>query len=75
MLWDVSTRLPRLGRTRLLTVCFIGLGHIQLAEPKIAKCNVTCVVQQDILRLEVPIHNIERVQVFQCTQELGCVEA
>ena len=36
---------------------------------------MTCVVKQDILGLEIPIYNVESVQMFESAQQLRGVEA
>lgn len=58
----------------LLTVRFVFVLHIQLAEPKIAQSNVTCVIQQDVLGLEIAVDDVEAMKTLKRTQQLGCVE-
>ena len=41
---------------------------------EIAESNVACVVQKDVLRLEVTVNDVEAVQVLKCTKELRGVK-
>lgn len=43
---------------------------------KISLClYVTLLVDEQVLRLEIPVDEIQRVKVFKCQYNLGCVEA
>lgn len=64
----------KLGRMLRLTVCPILILHIQLAETEIAEGNVTGVIKKDILGLQVTVDDLETVQAFKRTQQLGGVE-
>ena len=56
------------------TCGFLGLRHIQFTQPEIAERNVPGIIQQDILRLQVSINDIEPVKVFQRAKQLRGVE-
>jgi hypothetical protein len=56
------------------TVSPIVLLHVQLAETKVAQSDVSSVVQQDVLRLQVAVDDIETVQALESAQKLGGVE-
>jgi hypothetical protein len=53
----------------------VAVLHVDLAEAKVAERDVAVVVQQDVLRLEVAVHDVERVQVLEHEEELRAVEA
>lgn len=57
-----------------LTRGFLRFRHIQFAQPEITEGNVPGIIQQDILRLQVTINNIEPVKMFQRAKQLGGVE-
>lgn len=46
------------------------LGEVGLGKTKITKCNVTICVEKDVLRLQVPVHNVVIVQVLQRKNKL-----
>jgi len=48
-----------------LTCGLLGLGHVQFAQAEITERDVTGVIQQDILGLQVTIDDIKPVKVFQ----------
>ncbi len=37
------------------TVGLFGLGHVELTKPKVAQCNVPCVIKENVLWLEVTV--------------------
>lgn len=47
-----------------LTVSPVVFLHVQLAESKVAQCNVTCVIQQDVFWLKISVDDVETVQTF-----------
>ena len=53
-----------------------GCGHLglPLAQPS-GHLNVALLVDEEVLRLQVPVDEIERVQVLEGQDNLGCVEA
>lgn len=53
----------------------LGCAHVKLAEAEVAQCNVARVVEENVLGLEVAVHDVEAVQVLEREQELGGVEA
>lgn len=58
-----------------ITVCPVLVLHIKLTKPKVAKCYMSRVVEQDVFGLEVPVNHIEAMQAFQSTQQLGSVKS
>src|SRR5882757_2488917 len=57
-----------------LTRGLLRLRHVQFAQPEIAERNVASIIQEDILGLQVTIDDVEPVQMFQRTEQLGGVE-
>jgi hypothetical protein len=57
------------------TVCPVRFCHIQLAQSKITESDMASIIQEDILRLQVTVDNVEYVEVFQCAQQFGGVES
>jgi hypothetical protein len=57
-----------------LTVCPVLILHIQLAETEIAEGDVTGVIEEDVLGLEVTVDDLEAVQAFKRAQQLCSVE-
>lgn len=58
----------------MLTICAILILHVQLAKPEITKSNVSSVIEQNILWLQVTVDDVETVQALQCTEQLRSVE-
>lgn len=48
--------------------------HVQLAETEVTKCDVTDVIDENVLRLQVAVDDTESVQALESTQELCSVE-
>lgn len=57
-----------------LTIRLGFIPHVELAKTKVAKCNVSSIVEQNVLRLKIAIDDIEPVQTFQCAHELSGVK-
>ena len=58
-----------------LTVCSIFVFHIHLAKPKIAQRNMSRIVQQDVLGLEIPVYDVESMKALQGAKKLSSVES
>lgn len=58
-----------------LTVRPITFAHVQLAKTEVAQSNVSSVVEQNVLWLQVAIDDVEAVQTLESTQQLRGVEA
>ena len=58
----------------MLTVGPVLVLHIELAKSEVAQGDVTGVIKQDILRLQIPVNDVEAMQTLQCTEKLCCVE-
>ena len=56
------------------TVSPVLILHIQLAQTKIAQCDMTSVIKENVLRLQITINDIEPMETFESTQELGGIE-
>ena len=67
------------GQTRPVarrpTVRPVRLGHVELAQAKVAQRNVPVVVEEDVLWLEVAVDDVEGVEVLEGAEQLGRVEA
>lgn len=46
------------------TVGSVTVAHVQLAEAKVAQSNVSCVIKQDVLWLEITIDDVESMKTF-----------
>ena len=57
----------RVRRVRIL--------HIEFAEPEITQRNMARVVQQNVLRLQIPVDDIKLMQVLQRQKQLRAVKA
>ena len=62
-------------RRQVLTVRPIRLRHIQFTKSKIAQRNMSIIIQQYILRFQIAIDDMERMQMFQCAEQFSSVEA
>lgn len=58
-----------------LTIRPVLVLHVELAETKVTKGNVTSVIQQDILWLQVAVDDIEAVQTLESAEQFGSIEA
>jgi hypothetical protein len=56
------------------TVGLLGLAHVQLAQAEIAQGDMTGVIEQYVLWLEIAIDDVEAVQMLERTQELCSIE-
>lgn len=65
--------LSHLGRTAEGGRGAVGLD-VLLAQAEVGEDDVTLRVQQDVLGLQVPVDDVERVQVAQRASDLGGVE-
>jgi hypothetical protein len=61
--------------SKRLTVGPVFILHVKLAETKVAKSNVSSVIKQNVLWLQVTVNDIEAVQTFQSTEEFGSIES
>lgn len=57
-----------------LTVCGLGLCHVELAQSEVAEGDVADVVDEDVFGLEVAVDDVELVQVLERAEQLGGVE-
>jgi hypothetical protein len=62
------------GKKKKLTIGAILVLHIKFAESKIAECNVTSVIKEDVLWLQITVDDIESVKAFKGTEEFSSVE-
>lgn len=58
-----------------LTVRAVFVLHVQLAQTEIAQRNVTCVIEQNVLGLQITVNDIESVQALQCAKQLSGIES
>lgn len=58
-----------------LTVCPVFVFHVKLAETKVAESNVSCVIEQNILWLQVTVDDIETVKTFQSTEKFSSIKS
>lgn len=58
-----------------LTVSSILVLHIQFTQSEITQGNVTSIIQQNVLWLQVPVDHLEAMQTFKRTEQFGGVEA
>jgi len=56
-----SVRLYVKKETATHTVCLVLVLHVELAQTEIAQSNVTSVVEQDVLGLQVSVNDVEAV--------------
>lgn len=56
------------------TVGLLGLAHVQLAQTEITQSDVSGVIKQDVLWLEIAVDDVEAVQMLERTQELRGIE-
>jgi hypothetical protein len=51
-------------------------GHVRtvLGKPEVSDLNMTVRVEEDVLRLEVSVDDVKRMEVVQCERDLGCIE-
>lgn len=54
--------------------CLIVI-HVELAETEVAQRDVSSVVEENILGLEIAVDHVEAVKVLQSEQKLGSIEA
>ena len=59
----------------VLTVCPVLILHVQLAQTKVAKCNVTGVVEENVFWLQITVNDVEAVQTLESAEKLGRVKA
>ena len=59
----------------MLTICSILVFHVEFAEPEIAKGDVACVVEEDVLRLQIAVDDVEAVQALEGAKEFRRVKA
>ena len=58
-----------------LTVGLILVLHVQLAQTEVAECNVTSVIEKNVLWLQITIDDVEAVQTLESTQKFCRVES
>lgn len=58
-----------------LTVCAVLILHVQFAEAEIAEGDMTGIIEENILGLEITVDDLEAVQAFKRTQQLCSVES
>lgn len=71
----VSSFQGNLDTSYELTVRAVLIFHVELAETEVAEGNVSCIIKQNVFRLEITVDDLETVQTFQGTEELCCVES
>lgn len=57
-----------------LTVCPVLILHIQLAETEVTEGDMTSIIEENILGLEVTVDDLEAMQAFKRTQQLCSIE-
>lgn len=62
-------------REQKRTIRLLRLRHIKLTQPEIAKRDMARIIEQDILRLQIPIDDIEHMQVLQRREQFRGVES
>ena len=53
----------------------IRIFHIQLAQTEVTQGDVSCVVEKDVLGLEITVDDIKLVKMLESEQKLGTVES
>jgi hypothetical protein len=62
-------------RACVLTVGPVFVFHVQFAKAEIAQSNVTSIIEEDVLGLQVSVNNIETMQALQGAQKFCCVKS
>lgn len=60
---------------RDLTVCSVLVLHVQLAKSEIAQSDVASIIEENVLRFEITVNDLETVKTFKCAQQLRRVES